>query len=64
MKLRLNHVLTINVVIFSLVALLHLLRVVLGWDLLIGRWLAPQLLSIILVVVAAYMAYNNNLHRS
>ena len=64
MKLTLNQILTINVVIFSLVALLHLLRVFLGWDLVIGRWLAPHLLSIILMIVAAYMAYNNNLHRS
>jgi len=63
MKLKLNTILTINVVIFSIVAIVHLLRVVLGWNLVIGNWLAPQVLSIIALILAAYLAYNNNLHR-
>jgi hypothetical protein len=44
-------------VIFLLVGLMHLFRVVMGWDLIIGTWNAPMYLSWIGLVVAFILAY-------
>lgn len=43
--------------IFSLVALLHVLRLVSGWSAVIAGWEVPTWLSVIAVVVAGYLAY-------
>ena len=48
---------TIAVIVFSLVALLQLLRVVLGWDVTINGILIPPWASVIACVVAATLAY-------
>ena len=44
-------------VIFAMVALLHLLRIFMGWPVLIGSWMAPMWLSWIALVVAAGLSY-------
>jgi hypothetical protein len=44
-------------VIFALVALLHLLRIVLGWPAVIGGWAVPMWLSWVALVVSAALAY-------
>ena len=44
-------------VIFSLIAVLHFFRLVLGWEAIIGGWVLPVWLSAVAVVVAAVLAY-------
>ena len=41
--------------ILSLAALGHLIRVVLGRDLVIGAWAAPVWLSVVALIVAGYL---------
>jgi hypothetical protein len=48
---------TASVFVFALVALLQLLRVVLGWDVMINGILIPPWASVIACVVAATLAY-------
>jgi len=43
--------------VFALVALLHLLRVLMGWPVLIGGWMVPMWVSWIAVVVAGALGY-------
>jgi hypothetical protein len=47
---------TIAVVVFSLVALLQLLRVTLGWEVSVGGVIIPYWASLIACVVAATLA--------
>jgi hypothetical protein len=44
-------------IIFSLVALLHLARIVFGWSAVIGAWSVPMWLSWIALVVTGALAY-------
>ena len=44
-------------IIFSLVALLHLARIVFGWSAVIGGWSVPMWLSWIALVVTGALAY-------
>ena len=44
-------------VVFSLVAALHALRLLLGWDAAIGGWLVPMWLSWLALAVSGYLAY-------
>jgi hypothetical protein len=51
---------TFNVVasvIFMLVALLHLLRIYMGWPVVIGSWTVPMWVSWIALVVAGSLSY-------
>ena len=43
--------------IFLIIALLHLLRVTLGWSAVIGGWELPFWLSWVAIIVASYLAY-------
>jgi hypothetical protein len=43
--------------IFSCIALLHLLRLVLGWEAIIGAWIMPAWFSWAALPIAAYLAY-------
>lgn len=43
--------------LFSLAAVVHLLRAVFGWEVSIAGWMIPGWLSWIAVVVAGYLAY-------
>lgn len=43
--------------IFGLIAVLHLIRALSGWQANIGLWQVPMWLSWIVVVVAGYLAY-------
>ena len=45
-------------VIFALVALVHLVRIVLGWPISIDDWAAPMWISWIAVIVAAALSYS------
>jgi hypothetical protein len=44
-------------IVFSLVALLHLTRIVFGWSAVIGGWSVPMWLSWIALVVTGALAY-------
>ena len=44
-------------VIFSLIALLHLVRIVFGWSAVIGDWSVPMWLSWVGIIVAGALAY-------
>jgi hypothetical protein len=49
--------LLVTAIIFSLVALLHLARIVFGWSAVIGGWSVPMWLSWIALVVTGVLAY-------
>lgn len=44
--------------IFSLIALLHLLRLLRGWEAVIGGWSVPMWFSGVALAVAAILAYS------
>lgn len=44
--------------VFALVGLGHLLRILYGWELIIGTWLVPSALSAGAVVITWYLAYS------
>ncbi len=48
---------TIAAVIFALVALLHLLRLVMGWSIVIDSWTVPMWVSWVGLVVAGGLSY-------
>jgi hypothetical protein len=47
---------TIATVIFAIVALLHLLRLVYGWEVTFAGWVVPMWLSVIGLIVAGGLA--------
>ena len=47
----------VAVVVFSLVALLQLLRIVLGWDVMVNGILIPPWASVIACAIAATLAF-------
>ena len=44
-------------IIFLVVALLHLARLVKGWDMVFGGWMAPTWLSVVAILVSGYLSY-------
>ena len=44
-------------VIFTSIALLHALRIVFGWKVVIGAWIVPMWVSWVALIVAAYLSY-------
>ena len=48
---------TIAAVIFALVALLHLLRLVMGWSIVVDSWTVPMWVSWVGLVVAGGLSY-------
>ncbi|MBI2146777.1 hypothetical protein HYU22_05560 [Candidatus Woesearchaeota archaeon] len=59
---KLKTTLWINTVLFSLMALLHLLRLLLQWPAQIGSWTVPVWLSGVGVIVAGALVYCNAKH--
>ncbi len=47
-----------TVVVFTAVAALHFLRVVLGWELVLGNVFIPLWVSWVAVVLAGFLAYD------
>jgi hypothetical protein len=43
--------------VFSFVAALHALRLLLGWEAVIGDWIVPSWLSWLALAAAGYLAY-------
>ncbi len=50
-------------VIFLLIAVVHALRLVYGWEGVIGGWEVPFSLSWIVVILAAYLSWQGFRHR-
>ena len=48
---------TVVGVIFLVVALLHLARIVLGWEATVDGWLVPNWLSIVGILVAGMLSW-------
>jgi hypothetical protein len=44
-------------VIFAIVALVHLLRIVMGWPIVIDNWTVPMWVSWIALVIATGLSY-------
>jgi hypothetical protein len=44
-------------VIFLLIAVLHLLRLIYGWEAVIGGWVVPEWVSVVALVIAGYLGY-------
>ena len=42
---------------FMIVGILHLSRLLLGWEAMIGGWLVPMWVSVVAVVVTGCLAY-------
>ena len=53
-----NTILTFATIIFVAVAILHLLRYILGWDLTLNSYSFPQWGSILSVIITASLAYH------
>ena len=53
-----NKSLLIAAVVFGLVGFLHLLRSLLGWQLILGNFNIPLYVSYIAVIVAGYLSWN------
>jgi hypothetical protein len=49
--------LLVTAVIFSLIALLHLVRIIFGWSAMLGSWSVPMWLSWVALIVAGALAY-------
>ena len=44
-------------IIFVLIAILHLLRIIFGWEAVIAGWAVPHWVSWVAVVIAGYLGY-------
>jgi hypothetical protein len=44
-------------IIFSLIALLHVLRIIFNWDAVIGGWPVPQWISWVALLIAGFLGY-------
>ena len=53
-----NTTLTFSIVIFAAVAILHLLRYILEWDLILNSYSFPQWGSMLSVIITASLAYH------
>lgn len=49
-------------IIFLAIAVLHLVRVVSGWEAVIGGWMVPMWLSWAAVIMAGYLSYSGLRH--
>ena len=52
-----NDYIKLTGVIFTIVALIHALRVLYGWGMVLGGWAVPVWVSLAAVVLGIYLAY-------
>ena len=48
-----------NAVIFGLVVLVHLIRLIFGWELKLSTWMAPMYISGIAILLAGFLCWEN-----
>ena len=53
-----NQLLLITSIIFGVIGFLHLLRLIFGWEFVIGNFNVPLYFSYIAVVVALYLSFS------
>ena len=53
-----NQTLKLAAIIFGIVALVHLLRSIFSWQLIIGNFNVPLYFSYVVVIVAGYLSWN------
>lgn len=56
-KMKRQQYLMASAALFGFGALVHLLRLLSGWSLVLGGWEAPMWVSMVAVIVAGYLAY-------
>jgi len=44
-------------IFFLVIAFLHLLRLIIGWEIVMEGWAVPRWLNFVALVVAGYLAY-------
>ena len=49
---------SVTMVIFLLIALLHITRIASGWDASIGGWMVPEWASYAAIIIAGFLAYS------
>lgn len=50
-------------ILFVIISALHLVRSIIGWDMLINGWNIPAGVSVVIFLLTAFLAYNAfNLH--
>lgn len=54
---------TVSTIIFAVIALGHLLRVVLGWDVVVAGSVIPMWVSWAAFIVAGFLAYTGYKHQ-
>ena len=52
----------VTAIVFSLIGLLHLLRIVLGWEAILGGWSIPMWLSWVAMIMTVVLAYYGFTH--
>ena len=50
--------LSVSGLIFLIIAVLHVLRIVYGWEAVIGGWMLPMWLSWASLVIAGYLSWS------
>ena len=48
----------ITALVFAVVGLVHLLRIILGWEAVIGGWTVPMWISWLALIASAVLAYS------
>lgn len=59
---KLPTLLKVNVGLFSLIGVLHLLRILLQWDVRFGDWQVPYWMNVLGIVIAGVMVWLNGKH--
>jgi hypothetical protein len=52
----------VTATVFSVIGILHLFRIVLGWEAVVGGWSIPMWLSWVAMIVTAMLAYYGFTH--
>ena len=52
----------VTATVFSVISILHLFRIVLGWEAVVGSWSIPMWLSWVAMIVTAVLAYYGFTH--
>ncbi len=60
--LTLRNYVVVAAVIFTLVAAVQLIRIIIGWSVIIAGWQVPVWLSAVIAVIAAFLAWSGFQH--
>lgn len=57
-KMKQEAYIKVTGLIFSVITILHVLRLIFGWDAVLGGWQVPVWLSFIAVALGGFLAYS------